>query len=338
MSDTEMTRRAALCLAGGAALAAVLPGRASASDTRSSSEKPALNIFSRHLNWASIEEAVEVAASAGFAGIAWTVRTGAHIEPQNVARDLPRAVELTRRAGLQVPHIVTALNDASSPYAESIIATAAGLGVRSYRMQTDRYDYGRDLPAQLEALRPRVAGLVRLNERYNATALIHTHGGLVAGGVWDTWLLMRDFNPEHIGINFDTAYGTVIAGNGWKDATGFARRYIRLLSLKDFRWQAQSKDGLRVPEFCRAGDGVVELKEMFTWLRDLGYRGAAELQFEYTVAVPGSAKPMSLMANNVGQWQLEIPKADFIALLKHDVDFYSARLQEAGLVLASDSK
>ena len=37
------------------------------------------------------------------------------------------------------------------------------------------------------------------------------------------------------------------------------------------------------------------------------------------------------MAADVGQWKLEIPKPEFIALLKRDADFYAARLQETGL-------
>lgn len=344
MSNIDLTRRDALAITGSAAMALLLPGGLSnAGEAPLPVATPArpttLSIFSRHLHWTGIEEAIDVAASAGFTGIAWTVRSGAHVEPQNVARDLPRAVELTRRAGLSVSHIVTALNDADSPYAESIVATATGLGIRNYRMQTGRYDYSRDVPAQLEALRPRIAGLVRLNERYGATALIHTHGGLVAGAVWDTWLLLRDFDPERIGINFDTAYGTATTGNGWMEAVRFARSHIRFLSLKDFRWREQTQGGPRwVPELCPAGEGVVDFREMFAWFHSVDFRGPAELQFEYPIPVPGSSRPMNLMAHNFGQWQLEIPKADFIALLKRDVDFYSARLQEAGQVPASGLK
>src|SRR5258706_10614741 len=121
MSGIDITRRDAVIMAGGVVGASLLPnGRGNAAGGALSvtkSARPALTIFSRHLNWAGIEEAIEVAAAAGFGGIAWTVRTGAHILPQNVARELPRAVELTHRAGLGTPHIVTALTDANSPYA-----------------------------------------------------------------------------------------------------------------------------------------------------------------------------------------------------------------------------
>jgi len=53
-----------------------------------SSEKPRLTLVSRHVQWTSMEEGAAVAAEAGFPAIAWTVRSGAHMEPANVERDL----------------------------------------------------------------------------------------------------------------------------------------------------------------------------------------------------------------------------------------------------------
>ena len=50
-----------------------------------------------------MEEAVSVAAEAGCKAIAWTVRQGAHMLPANVERDLPKAVELAHKAGLDTP-------------------------------------------------------------------------------------------------------------------------------------------------------------------------------------------------------------------------------------------
>jgi sugar phosphate isomerase/epimerase len=330
----DITRRQALVIGGSAAAATLLPtrpGSAMQSPKPAGAVRPALTIFSRHLQWAGVEEAIEVAAAAGFGGIAWTVREGAHILPQNVERDLRRAVELTHRAGLGTPHIVTAISDAETPHAEAIVAAAAGLGIHTYRFETSRfgsYDFTGDLSAQLEALRPRMAELVRLNDRYGSGAVIHTHVGLKAGGVWDTWLLVREFDPERLGINFDTAYGTAGTGAGWMQAVHFARRHVRFLSLKDFRWQ-QLK-----PEICVPGQGVVDFAAALGYFRDTDFHGPAEVQFEYLVPVAGG-KPMNLTNQNVDQWKLEIPKADFIALMKRDVDFYTAWLGKTGLSPAS---
>jgi hypothetical protein len=78
---------------------------------------------------------------------------------------------------------------------------------------------------------------------------------------------------------------------------------------------------------------VVDFQEMLSYFQSTGFRGPVEVQFEYLVDVPGRSTPVSLMAvgADVGKWKLEMPKADFVALLKRDADFYIARLQEVGL-------
>jgi L-ribulose-5-phosphate 3-epimerase len=336
---SEITRRDAMVLSAaglGASLLSAQPSPAAQKSGDSLTPRRALTIFSQHLNWAAdIEAAIEVAAQAGFGGIAWTVRSNDFIHPATVARDLPRAVELTRRAGLRTPSIVTSLNDAGSPFAQQILETAAGLGIHLYRMQTHAYDYGRDVPAQLEALRPAIAGLVALNERYRCTALVHTHGGLVAGAVWDTWLLLKDFDPERVAINFDTGYGTMKLGNGWMEAARFAHRYIRCLALKDFIWRSQPQGPKRwMGEICQPGAGMVDFPGMFSYFQSIGFNGPTEVQFEYPVSVAGRAAPVSFMSRRVGEWQLEMPKADFITLLKRDVDFYEAQVRATGLTTA----
>ena len=67
-----------------------------------------------------MEEAVAVAAEAGCKAIAWTVRQGAHMLPANVERDLPKAVELAHKAGLDTPMLITALNEGKSERAEAV--------------------------------------------------------------------------------------------------------------------------------------------------------------------------------------------------------------------------
>src|SRR5215218_7728310 len=79
---------------------------------QSAPKKTRLCLVSRHLQWASIEEGIATAAEAGCQAIAWTVRPGAHILAENVERDLRKAVELTRQAGLDTPMVISAIVDA----------------------------------------------------------------------------------------------------------------------------------------------------------------------------------------------------------------------------------
>jgi len=57
-----------------------------------------------------------------------------------------------------------------------------------------------------------------------------------------------------------------------------------------------------------------------------------ELYQEYHVSVPGVTEPVNMLGTDYGKWKLEMPKADYIALLRRDVTFYTKALTESGLV------
>ena len=95
-------------------------------------EQPQLCPVSRHVQSTDMEEGAE----AGFKAIAWTVRAGAHMEPEQVERALPKAVEFARKAGLSTPMLITAIVDAQSLRAEAILDTMRSVGIRRYRAPT----------------------------------------------------------------------------------------------------------------------------------------------------------------------------------------------------------
>ena len=95
--------------------------------------KPLLTLYSISLQWADYDEAADTAAKAGWPAIGWTVRGGGHVLPENVARDLPKAVAAAKKAGLQVPIIITPIQDAEMQYAEAYLDTMSKLGLRYYQ-------------------------------------------------------------------------------------------------------------------------------------------------------------------------------------------------------------
>src|SRR5436190_18328424 len=123
-------------------------------------------VFSKHFQWTDVTECAAMSKQIGFDGIDLTVRKGGHVLPENVERDLPKAVETIRKEGLPVSMITAEIVDAKTPYAEAILHTASSLGIHHYRWGGFNYNYEHPLGEQLDALKPRVAGLAQLNEKY----------------------------------------------------------------------------------------------------------------------------------------------------------------------------
>ena len=271
-----------------------------------------VGLFSRHLQWTGVEDAIDVARRIGFDAIEWAVRPGGHITPQRVESELPKVVELTRQAGLAVPMIATAILDARSPRVEAILETAHGLGVTFYRAGSFRYDYSGDLLQQLEALKPRVASLLELNHKYQISVAYHTHSGLgnVGGNVWDLLTVIKPLDPRLVCLNYDTAHATIRNGAiGWTDAAHAALPYIRSLAVKDFRW-ARRPDRTWAVEYCPIGDGMVDFKGVFALLKSARFDGPINVHLEHD----------DLLGSDVGTWKLAMPRQRFIDITKRDLD------------------
>lgn len=344
MADLLHSRRDVLKLLG--TVPVVAAARPALLNTQPPMTKTRLALVSRHLQWTNVEDAVSVAVEGGCKAIAWTVRPGAHILAENVERDLQKAVELARKAGLETPMVITALVEAKSPRAEAILATMHGLGIRYYRAPSFRYDYNQELEPQLEALKPRIGSLAELNAKYGTTAMYHTHSasGNVGGGVWDLWMVLRTFDRELVGLNYDLGHATIRGGSGWVETSHFAHRYVHGLSVKDFRWVKTAGQpgeaatggrrgtGAWSPEMVPGGEGMVDFSGMLSYFKSAGFAGPVELYQEYTATVPGVAQPVNMLGTDFGKWKLEMSRAQYIALLKRDVDFYTKALADAGLV------
>lgn len=173
-------------------------------------------IMSKFLQFLDIPDMAAAAKEMGFDGIDLCVRAGAHVLPDRCEDDLPKAVETIRRVNLEVPMLTAAIVDANSPHAEKIMRTASRLGIRYYRWGGFRYVEGSSIPDQLESFKPRIRDLAALNRQYGLTAMYHTHSGPneVGACVWDLWYLLKDFNPDEVGVNYDVGHATVEGGFG----------------------------------------------------------------------------------------------------------------------------
>ncbi len=116
-----------------------------------SSNKRDIYIFSKHLQWLDYEAMADTATQLGFDGIDLTVRSKGHVLPENVTKDLPRAVNAIRKAGLKADLLTTSITSVEEPYTEAILKTAGELGIKTYRTGWLTYKPGVPVLKQLDA-------------------------------------------------------------------------------------------------------------------------------------------------------------------------------------------
>jgi len=126
-----------------------------------------------------------------------------HIDPAKVTTELPAFVKTMQKHGLRVKQIRGG-NQTSADAAnlESMVATMGQVGATHYWCGTDNYDFTRPILPQLDAIKKKVEGFVKLNEKHGTTLMYHTRAGANSVGsvVWDLLYVMKDFDPKYVGL------------------------------------------------------------------------------------------------------------------------------------------
>jgi sugar phosphate isomerase/epimerase len=244
-----------------------------------------VDIYSRHLQWLrSADEVAEAAKEMGYDGVDITVRPyPGHVDPAKVKTDLPPFVKTIRSHGLLVRMITCPITDADSPHAEEILDTASSLDIHNYWWGILHYAPGQPVMAQLDALKPRVAKLEKLNAKYGMKALYHLYAGSaeIGGPVWDMLYVLKDFDPKYVALHYDLAHMTSAGDLGtWRTSLRAAGPYVGGMSVKDSTI-VKLPDGRWSPKYVPQGEGEVELREVFPILREIGFTGPIEMQPEY---------------------------------------------------------
>jgi sugar phosphate isomerase/epimerase len=282
---TNMISRRTLLAGTGLLLGGAVP-------TPAAPGKLKVTIFSNHLQFVQGDELASTAAEIGFDGIDITVRKGGHVEPERVRQELPGLVAIIRKHGLEVPMITTDIVDTATPFTEDILRTMQDLGIRDYRWGGYKYAGNAPIIAQLEAMRPRVAKLAALNERYQACAMYHTHSGvdLVGASFWDLHTLLDGIDPKAAGVNFDIGHATVEGGlGGWINNFRVTSDHLRGIAVKDFLWGKDAK-GSWQPQWKPLGQGMVRFPEFFRMVAASGFDGPLQVHFEYEMGDPAATR------------------------------------------------
>ena len=241
-------------------------------------EKQSIAIFSKHLQWLDYKAAATAAKEAGFDALDIPVRPQGHVLPERVKEDLPRAVDAAREAGVDVTMISTAITGVDDPHAETVLKTAAGLGIGHYRMGYIAFDEG--VRRTLDATVPRWRKLAALNESLGIHAGYQNHSGTNLGSaVWDLFLVLEEVGSPWIGCQYDIRHAVVEGAFSWVRDLEVIAPFVHTLVAKDFAW-APKEDGLRVLD-VPFGDGVVPVADYVTELRRLGVSAPFSMHFEY---------------------------------------------------------
>jgi sugar phosphate isomerase/epimerase len=325
-----MTRRE--LLAAGAA-AATLPRLFAQQPAR----KLKLDAYSRTMHWLrKPEEVAQFCHEIGNTTIDLTVRVyPGHVEPSKVKADLPPFVKTLRDNGITVTCMAAEITDANTPYVEDMIGTASSLGIHHHWWRGLTPDTKLPYKEQIESLKPQVAGLAKLNEKYGMKAMYHPTGPF-GGGFIDLLDLVRNFDPRYISIHYDTGNFQQINQRVMTSHMRIAAPWIGGFVFKDYVYEKAAPGEGRSGRGGRGssagngwssrqvpvGTGILDLPLIAQTLREINFDGPLECQPEW---------PELGGANN-GLDKITISREEITRLLKRDYTTVAAALTGAGLM------
>ena len=244
-------------------------------------------MLSKPLENLSYPELADTVADLGMDGVDLTVRSPGHVLPEKVKTDLPRAAEAIRSRGLEIGWLTTAIESAESPYAEEIIATAAGLGIRQIKLGYYRYAGFGEMCHQIAEVRERLRGIETLCQKHRMQAGVHAHDGpTLSATTHVVALLLEGFDPAAICYYPDLGHiGIEGSFGGWIHGLDLLSDRIAMLALENLA-QFQEVDPETGATRWRAkvvpfDQGFIPFPEAFRYLKQIGYTGYASFQAEY---------------------------------------------------------
>jgi len=268
-----------------------------------------INVFSKHLHWVGYDEMAKITSEVGFDGVDLTVRPKGHVEPANVERDLPKAIEACEKHGLKVEMITTAITTADDPNTENILRTAGAVGVKVYRLGWHRYDLSKSIEKNIQHFGEELKKIAELNAKYNIIGDYQNHSGMTGGSpVWDIHMMLEIAKSDFLGVQYDIRHAMIEGLKSWELGLRLHASRIHSIDIKDFVYVERAK-GWNVKN-VPLGEGAVDFKSYFELLKELEIQAPISIHLEYPL---GGA--------DHGHKELSIPGEQVIQAMRKDLKY-----------------
>ncbi len=276
-------------------------------------------VFTKCLQFLDYEKLGENLAFTGFDGADLPVRPGGLIRPDNVDIELPKVVKVLKKSGINVPMMVTAITNPDDPLTEKVLRTASEVGIRYYRMGYLVYDQTKSIGENLDNQRKTFEKFEKINRRYGIHGAYQNHSGTRIGGpVWDLYFLVKDLDPDYIGIQYDICHAVCEGGVSWPLGMKLLAPWIKMTDIKDFVWEKAGNNWK--PVYLPLGKGMVNFNQYFQEYLRLKLSGPVSIHFEYDLGGAQLGKPNPSMSLN-----------DISSLMKTDNTWLRNKLKEFGI-------
>lgn len=216
-------------------------------------------------------------AALGFDGVELTVRPGYQVEPDNVRRDLPKAVEVLRGHGLSTPSI-------AGPIDEETIAACGEAGVGIIRICCP-VDMDKGYLGSVDAYRRSFDMLLPALEQHGVAIGVQNHHGYFIGSAVGLAHMLQGYDPAQVCGVLDMGH-CAVDGEPVKMAVDIARPLLNGLvnfkSAMHLRANGPEQPAEYVVHWTTNDHGGYNWRDLVTELHRIGFDGTFCMPVEYS--------------------------------------------------------
>lgn len=239
-----------------------------------------INIFSKHLHFLDYKTMGEMVAEMGFSGVDLTVRPDGHVVPERVKTDLPLAVAAIKKSGVNCKMMTTAIKSVNNPLDIDILESAAAEKITYYR--PDWFEYQKDISMEdsLVFYQEEIKKLGEINKKLGLIGSYQNHAGIKVGAsYWEVKKILETVDHSRFGVQYDIRHAMVEGGNSWENGLRLLHNNIKVIVLKDFRWE--KINGKWATKNVPIGEGMVNFDSYFKLLKKYKLKPPISLHLEY---------------------------------------------------------
>lgn len=242
-------------------------------------------LFTKLFGSQSLDDVGATARDLGFSGIDLLLRNGFQVEP-----DRPEAVRSAIRqlkgAGLTVPMVTTDLTNPAQLPTEALFQTCAEEDVHIIRLGYWKYDPEKGYQACFDAARRDLNALEAVAQKAGIKLAIQLHGGTIHSSGPLAAALVRDHNPDYLGVYPDPGNQSVQEGReNWRLTFDLLQPWLCCIGVKNGGWfpRNNAASGQRVwkSDWLGIADGMVPWDAILAYLVSAKYDGLLSFHSHY---------------------------------------------------------
>jgi sugar phosphate isomerase/epimerase len=249
-------------------------------------------VFTKPWRTQSLDELGQLVAQMGFDAVEYPLRGGYQVQPEEGTEGIKKLCRTLEKHGVKVASIAGGIDvkvtDGKGEVVgvtEELFAGCGEAGVPIVRI-CQGYDRGRGFFENVDSLRAKFDAVARLAEKHSVTLGVQMHyGSADIIGSYDSYILLKDYNPKHIAAVWDAGHSG-LTGENPRYALDCLWNNLCMVNFKAAYWYRSNgpeADQAKWGVYWTTGvNGMCPWDEAVAYLKERGYTGTVCLPAEYS--------------------------------------------------------